>query len=176
PQRDIPPAVLSISPQDHQTSVAADDRVRIVFDADMDFNSGDYESGKVQLLGPDGRLIESGVAYDVSARELVILPVRPLDLGATYTIQVAAGGLADVDGRRLATETTTSFQTTCAITLRPSFRRLLASDPPLRSRLGCPSAEERVVQSAEESFEGGHLLWRSDSGLLLMSFPDGGWA
>jgi len=171
-QRSQPPAVLSISPLDNQTNVAADERVRIVFDADMQFKSGDYESGKVQLRGPDGALVESGVAYDVSARELVILPVRPLTLGSTYTIRLPAGGLVDVDGRGLGTELTTRFQTACSITLRTPFRRLLATEPALRARLGCPSAEERVIQAAEESFQLGHLLWRSDNSLLTVTLGD----
>ena len=175
-QRSIPPAVLSVSPVDNQMNVAADERVRIVFDADMQFNSGDYESGKVQLRGPDGALVEAGVAYDLSARELVIIPVRQLTLGATYTIRVSAGGLADVDGRTIATEVTTRFHTACPISLRTPFRRLLATEPSLRGRFGCPSAEERVIQAAEESFERGHVLWRSDTGLLVVSFNDGTWA
>ena len=75
--RNLPPAVLSVSPQDHQTNVAADERVRIVFDADIRFNPGDYSSGKVQLRGPDGALVEAGAAYDLSTRELVILRCGP---------------------------------------------------------------------------------------------------
>ena len=174
--RNLPPAVLSVSPQDSQTNVAADERVRIVFDADMRFNSGDYESGKVQLRGPDGALVESGVAYEVSARELVILPVRPLTLGATYAIWLPAGGLVDLEGRGLATDVATTFQTTCAVTIRTPFRRLVATEPSVRTRLGCASGADRMILAEEELFQHGHILWRADTGLLVVSFDDGQWA
>ncbi len=176
--RNLPPAVLSVSPLDNQTNVAADERVRIVFDADIQFNPGDYERGKVQLRGPDGALVEAGVAYEVSTRELVVLPVHPLVLGATYTIRLPAGpdGLVDRDGRPLAREIATRFQTTCAIGMRTPFRRLMAAEPTVRTRLGCPSTEERVIQAEEQSFEGGHVLWRSDTRLLVVSFDDARWA
>jgi photosystem II stability/assembly factor-like uncharacterized protein len=174
--RNLPPAVLSVSPQDSQTNVAADERIRIVFDADMQFRPGDYEAGRVQLRGPDGALVESGVAYDVSTRELVILPVRPLTLGSTYTIRLPAGGLIDLEGRGLANEVTTTFQTVCSIAMQTPFRRLMAAEPGVRSHLGCPSAAERTIRAEEETFERGHILWRADSGLLVVSFDDGQWA
>ena len=102
--------------------------------------------------------------------------MRPLTLGSTYSIRLPAGGLVDIDGRPLAIELATTFQTACSISMRMPFRRLLATEPALRTRLGCPSSEERVIQAAEEVFQGGHILWRSDSGLLIVSFDSGDWA
>jgi len=51
------------------------------------------------------------------------------------------------------------------------------SNEDVRTRLGCPAGEQTGVQGEEIYFQNGHVLWRSDVGLIYVLFkplqPDG---
>jgi hypothetical protein len=58
----------------------------------------------------------------------------------------------------------------CAVLTRGGIGNLLDLDSQLRDRLGCPVIAERGEPFVEQLFEGGHMLWRPQTGQVLVTF------
>jgi len=63
----------------------------------------------------------------------------------------------------------------CAITPVLGFGRVWSTYSNVSSRLGCPTAAEVSVWSAEESFEGGYMFWRDDTDTIYVFYNNGTW-
>lgn len=44
-----------------------------------------------------------------------------------------------------------------------------------RTRLGCPATQANIIWAAWQPFEGGYMLWRSDTGKIVVLYHDGTW-
>lgn len=44
-----------------------------------------------------------------------------------------------------------------------------------RDRIGCPANQGSAIWSAEESFEGGYMIWRQDTARIYAIADDGTW-
>ncbi len=64
---------------------------------------------------------------------------------------------------------------TCAIMPVLGFGNIWTTYPTVRSRLGCPVEPEKGIWSAEETFIGGMMFWRSDLTLIYVLYNNGTW-
>lgn len=63
----------------------------------------------------------------------------------------------------------------CPITPILGFGGVWSSNATVRARLGCPVEVENSHWSAEETFVGGYMFWRSDLLLVYAMYGDGTW-
>jgi hypothetical protein len=65
----------------------------------------------------------------------------------------------------------------CQQSLVGGFRKLVQTDSPVHSKIGCPRSPEQSYQFSQQEFEGGHMLYRPDTQQILVRFADDGrWA
>lgn len=99
-----PPVVLRVDPPDGATGVRTTARVGLGFSEPVE--AATTFAGSI-------RLYQDRVAVDgwVSVQENLAsyVPKEPLVPGATYTVQVLAGGVSDVDGNRVDADFTSTF-------------------------------------------------------------------
>ena len=72
---------------------------------------GGWCSGCPLLNAVNNTTIAATVSYDAAARTATVTPNSPLDPATVYTMIVSAGGVKDLAGNALATDTWTSFYT-----------------------------------------------------------------
>ncbi len=63
----------------------------------------------------------------------------------------------------------------CAFVPVRGFGRLYAMHAELRRQLACPLEAERPIQAAEQTFEGGKMLWRGDKRVIYVLIDEGAW-
>jgi len=63
----------------------------------------------------------------------------------------------------------------CTITPVLGFGRVWSTYSNVSSRLGCPTAVEVSVWTAEESFQGGYMYWRDDTDTIYVIYNNGTW-
>jgi len=64
---------------------------------------------------------------------------------------------------------------TCSITPILGFGNVWSTYPTVRARLRCPTEIEHSYWSAEETFVGGYMFWRSDLLLIYALYSNGTW-
>lgn len=72
---------------------------------------GGWCSGCPLVNAVNNTTIAAAVSYDAAARTATFTPTSPLDPATVYTIIVSAGGVKDLAGNALATDTWSSFYT-----------------------------------------------------------------
>lgn len=110
----------------------------------------------VWLLGPDGRLSRPGPATIPRGSWTVAL-------ADAYT-DVARFMLFASDASGAQTQSTVTVYITCPFTY---FFTSPATDP------SCPADESHTVQALFQSFERGNMLWRADTGDILVLYRNG---
>jgi len=63
----------------------------------------------------------------------------------------------------------------CAITPVLGFGRIWNSYSAVRTKLGCPTANEKSVWAAEQAFQGGYMYWREDLQDIYVLYNNGTW-
>lgn len=63
----------------------------------------------------------------------------------------------------------------CAIMPVLGFGQFWNSNAQVRDCLGCPTAPEAAIWMGEETFQGGKMFWRQDTGAIYVLFNDGHW-
>ncbi|OGO05453.1 MAG: hypothetical protein A2Y73_00440 [Chloroflexi bacterium RBG_13_56_8] len=63
----------------------------------------------------------------------------------------------------------------CTITPILGFGRIWSTYSSVRAKLGCPTAVEASVWAAEETFQGGYMLWRQDTTFIYALYNSGTW-
>lgn len=102
-----PPQVLRVDPPDGATGVPVTARVGVGFDEFVEPST--VFAGSIRLWHEDGTPVDGwGSGQEAIAS---FAPKAPLEPGVTYTVEVMAGGVADVNHNRLATTVTTTFTT-----------------------------------------------------------------
>jgi len=175
--REVPPAVAAVSPRDDQTEVSVDDPVRLTFNKAIAFDPADYGS-RFRLTDQGGQLVAANLNYDEANRRVFIEPREALSAGATYSVtrRGGAGGIADLDGRRVVYDYTTRFRTACAIRVTEGFGRLTALDPDIRLKIGCATGQASNTNAIEQVFERGHMIYvAKERQVLVTYFSDGRW-
>ncbi len=71
--------------------------------------------------------------------------------------------------------TATPVPPECTITPILGFGRVWNTYATVRTRLGCPAELETNTWSAEQTFIGGYMFWRSDLRLIYALYNDGTW-
>jgi serine/threonine protein kinase len=71
------------------------------------------------------------------------------------------------------TPSPTPFPTACAIAVGSSFSNSYQS---VSNSIGCPSAAARNVQTAQETFQSGLMLWRQDNDKIYAIYNNNSWA
>jgi hypothetical protein len=101
------PQVLRVVPKDGATGVAVKSRVGIGFNEMIEPTSA--FAGAVRLWDDQGAPIPGwGSAQETIAS---YTPKSPLEPGTTYTVEVLAGGIQDLNGNRVQERFTSSFTT-----------------------------------------------------------------
>ncbi|MEZ4569727.1 MAG: NPCBM/NEW2 domain-containing protein [Thermomicrobiales bacterium] len=105
------PEVTSTNPADGATNVAVDAAITVDFSEDLDTGSipGNVE---LQVQGAPG-LTQISASYSSSTDRLTITPDSDLEADTTYVLTVAGGpgGVADLAGNPLVSDTVISFTT-----------------------------------------------------------------
>jgi hypothetical protein len=60
----------------------------------------------------------------------------------------------------------------CQESLVAGFRALVQTEPSVNQGIGCPQGDEQGLLFSQQEFEGGHMLYRPDTGELLVTFAD----
>ena len=102
-----PPEVLRVVPADGATGVATTARVGLAFSEFID--PGTAFAGSVRLYDDAGNAIDGWA----SAQETIVsyIPRAPLSPGTTYTLEVLAGGIADINNNAVSETFTATFTT-----------------------------------------------------------------
>lgn len=101
------PTVLRLDPLDGEHGVAVTSRVGIGFDEPVEPST--VFPGSIRLYDEDGAPVEGwGSAQENTAH---YSPKAPLKPGTTYTLQVMAGGVTDLDGNPVAETLSATFTT-----------------------------------------------------------------
>ena len=102
-----PPQVLRVVPEDGATGVAATSRIGIGFNEMVEPTSA--FAGAIRLWDEQGDPVEGWA----TAQETIAsyTPKAPLEPGTTYTVEVLAGGVQDINGNAVAVEFTSQFTT-----------------------------------------------------------------
>ncbi len=102
-----PPEVLRVHPADGATGVAPTSRVGVNFNEMVEPTSA--FPGSLRLFDADGEPVEGWV----SAQEAVAsyTPKEPLRPGTTYTLEILAGGVTDINGNAVSTTISSRFTT-----------------------------------------------------------------
>ncbi|HSC92510.1 MAG TPA: DUF4082 domain-containing protein [Gaiellaceae bacterium] len=109
-----PPLVASVSPPAGAASAAVDASVRATFNEPVD--AATVSGTTFELRDASGAAIAASVGYDASTMTAALAPSSPLAYGATYTATVrgGSGGVKDVAGNAMASDSTWTFTTkTC---------------------------------------------------------------
>jgi hypothetical protein len=100
-----PPAVMRIRPVDGATGVAPTARIGVGLTEFVEPSS--VFAGSIRLWHEDGSAVDGwGSGQEAIAS---FAPKEPLEAGVTYTVEVMAGGLRDLNNNALAETVTTSF-------------------------------------------------------------------
>jgi hypothetical protein len=100
-----PPEVLRIRPVDGATGISPAVRVGVGLNEFVEPSS--VFAGSIRLWHADGRAVDGwGSGQEAIA---TFTPKEPLEAGVTYTVEVVAGGLRDLDGNALASTVTSQF-------------------------------------------------------------------
>lgn len=99
--------VLAVEPRDGATGVPVTSRIGVGFHEFVE--PATVFPGSIRLWDADGAPVPGWA----NAQEATVsfTPKAPLRAGAAYTIEVLAGGVADINGNALATTVTTTFTT-----------------------------------------------------------------
>lgn len=101
------PQVLRIVPEDGATGVATTSRVGIGFNEMVEPTSA--FAGSIRLFDDQGEPVPGwGSAQEAIAN---YTPLEPLSPGTTYTVEVLAGGVQDINGNAVAETVTSTFTT-----------------------------------------------------------------
>ncbi len=101
------PEVLMVVPTDGETGVATTARIGVGFNEMVDAAS--VFAGSIRLFDDEGEPVEGWGNAQESVAHYV--PKAPLKPGTTYTIEIMAGGIMDLNGNRVAQTTRSSFST-----------------------------------------------------------------
>lgn len=102
-----PPAVLRVDPLDGETGVALTSRVGVGFDELIEPST--VFAGSIRLYDEAGAPVDGwGSAQETTAH---YAPKAPLLPGTTYTLEILAGGVTDLNGNAVAETITTTFTT-----------------------------------------------------------------
>ncbi len=100
-----PPAVMRIRPGDGATGVAPTARIGVGLTEFVEPSS--VFAGSIRLWHADGSAVDGwGTGQEAIA---TFTPKAPLEAGVTYTVEVVAGGLRDLNDNALAETVTTTF-------------------------------------------------------------------
>ena len=72
-------------------------------------------------------------------------------------------------------QVTPTPQAECAIAPARGFGLIYNANPALPAKLGCPVAGEASIQIIRQTFEGGLMIWRSDTREIVVIRRDGEW-
>lgn len=102
---DVPPEVLRVRPVDGATGVPPTVRIGVGFNEFIEPSS--VFAGSVRLYDSAGGAVDGwGSGQEAIAS---YAPKAPLRAGETYTVEVVAGGITDINGNALAQTYTTTF-------------------------------------------------------------------
>ncbi len=102
-----PPELMLVVPTDGEQGVALTARVGLGFNEMVEPTS--VFPGSVRLWTEDGAPVDGwGTAQENTAH---YAPKQPLEPGTTYTLEVMAGGIQDLNGNALSETVTTTFTT-----------------------------------------------------------------
>jgi hypothetical protein len=111
PADKTPPTVASTTPAAGATAADPSAPIKIAFSESVTATT--VTSANITLAGPAGA-IGAAVAYDAATRTATLTPSSVLAFGTAYTVTVrgGTGGISDLAGNLLASNSTFSFTTT----------------------------------------------------------------
>jgi len=138
-----------------------------------DVTSEPYASRKI---GFDAIKFVSKGTGTVPTPTMTLTPAQTPATATATPEEPTATATPTVEGPTLTpTPTSTPISPTCSITPILGFGHIWSTYTDVRDRLGCPVELEKSIWSAEETFIGGYMFWRSDLLLIYALYSDGTW-